>query len=73
MTQLSDSIFCRKSTDPRLRPETKLRVNELNMVYDKVWFWFWNQWWHQKFFVGGIEGAKCNSEGAKIKKFAENG
>ena len=25
------------------------------------------------FFVGGIEGAKCDSDGAKIQKFAENG
>ena len=25
------------------------------------------------FFVGGIEGAKCNSEGAKIQKFTKNG
>ena len=32
------------------------------------------QWQHQKFFCGGgIEGAKCDSEGAKIQKFAENG
>ena len=31
------------------------------------------QWRHQKFFCGGIEGAKCDSEGAKIQKFAENG
>ena len=27
----------------------------------------------RNFFVGGIEGAKCDSEGAKIKKYAENG
>ena len=26
-----------------------------------------SQWWHQKFFVGGIEGAKCDSEGQKSK------
>ena len=26
-----------------------------------------------EFFCGGIEGAKCDSEGAKIQKFAENG
>ena len=26
----------------------------------------------RNFFVGGIEGAKCDSEGAKIQKFAEN-
>ena len=25
------------------------------------------------FWGGGIEGEKCNSEGAKIQKFAENG
>ena len=25
------------------------------------------------FCGGGIEGAKCDSEGAKIQKFAENG
>ena len=25
----------------------------------------------ETFFVGGIEGAKCDSEGAKIQKFAE--
>ena len=25
------------------------------------------------FFGGGIEGAKCISEGAKIKRFAQNG
>ena len=25
----------------------------------------------RNFFVGGIEGAKCDSEGAKIQKFAE--
>ena len=27
----------------------------------------------RNFFVGGIEGAKCISEGAKIQKFAKNG
>ena len=27
---------------------------------------------HQKFFCWGIEGAKCDSEGSKIQKFAEN-
>ena len=27
----------------------------------------------RNFFVGGIEGAKSDSEGAKIKKFAKNG
>ena len=27
----------------------------------------------RNFFVGGIEGAKCDSEGVKIQKFAENG
>ena len=41
------------------------------------------QWRHQIFFFffffffflweGGIEGAKCISEGAKIQKFAKNG
>ena len=30
------------------------------------------QWRHQNFFVGGIEGAKCDSEGANIQKFAKN-
>ena len=30
------------------------------------------QWRHQKFFVGSIEGAKCDSEGAKIQKYAQN-
>ena len=25
------------------------------------------QWWHQNFFVGGTEGAKCISEGQKSK------
>ena len=31
------------------------------------------QWRLQKFFCGGHRGGKCDSEGAKIRKFAENG
>ena len=31
------------------------------------------QWWHHNFFVGSIEGAKCDSEGQKSKNLPKVG
>ena len=49
---------------------------EISPGISYIFFQSCRQWRHQKFFCGvgwGIEGAKCDSEGAKIQKFAENG
>ena len=58
------------SEDPLFR---KIRRPATQNFSEYLSFWLLDSVAAQKFFCGGIEGAKCDSEGAKIQKFTENG
>ena len=65
----------------KLSPILKLKPNKEKLTYfprnflfeKKVWFLILASGGTRNFFVGGIEGEKCDSEGAKNPKFAKNG
>ena len=68
-------LFCHSLTNTKSKTQSNgmcYTVNRMQKVsYDGKNNGQPNHWWHQNFFVGGIEGAKCISEGAKIQNFAK--